>query len=43
MYNPILPPTPVGNESANSGAELIESLFPGVERRTLTQIMENWF
>ena len=30
-------------ESAKAGAESIESLFPGVERRTLTQIIENQF
>ena len=43
MYNLILPPTTVAIESANAGAESIESLFPGVERSTLTQIIENPF
>ena len=43
MYSPILPPTTVAIESANVGAESIESLFPGVEHSTLTQIIENGF
>jgi len=43
MDNPILPPTTVTIGSARAGAESIESLFTGVERSTLTQIMQNRF
>ena len=42
-YNPILPLPTVGTESASALGESVEALFPGVERSTLTQIIENRF
>ena len=41
--NPILPLPMVGTESASASVESVEALFPGVERSTLAQIIENRF
>ena len=43
MYNAALPLAPLANESASGVTESGEALFPGVERSTLTEIIENWF
>ena len=43
MYNPALPQAPLANQIASGIAESVEALFPGVERSTLTQIIENRF
>lgn len=41
MYTP--PPPICHDESASATLDLVEALFPGVERATLTQIIENRF
>jgi len=43
MYNPTHPPIPQAGESASAMADSVETLFPGVERSTLIQIIENRF
>ena len=42
-YNPIQPPAPQTSECASGIADLIKVLFPGVERGSLVQIIENRF
>jgi len=41
MYPPLPPSIVLGSESASGMAESVEILFPGVERATLIQIIEN--
>ena len=43
MYNPISPLAGIELENASATAESVERLFPGVERSTLAQIIENRF
>ena len=43
MYPPLPPSIVLGSESASGIAESVEILFPGVERATLIQIIENRF
>jgi len=43
MYPPLAPSIVLGTESASRIAESVEILFPGVERATLIQIIENRF
>lgn len=42
-YDPCLPPIQDPNESALGITDSVEALFPGIERSTLAQIIENWF
>ena len=42
-YNPVHPTIPFTSESASGMADTVETLFPGVERATLVQIIENRF
>ena len=42
-YNPLHPTFQETGESASSITESVETLFPGVERNTLVQIIENRF
>ena len=42
-YNFIPPPATLARESASAITNSVEALFPGVERSTLTQIVENRF
>lgn len=43
MYNHTPPLAGLGIENASATAESVEALFPGVERSTLAQIIENRF
>jgi len=43
MYPPLPSSIVLGSESASGIAESVEILFPGVERATLIQIIENRF
>jgi len=43
LYNPGLTHSAIATEGVSAIAESVEALFPGVERSTLCQIIENCF